>query len=720
MSVIGSTEDGQIGVTEKEIRSFQPFFVDHDPPKILTEGDEISLPVVLRNYLDRPQTVTLDMKPESWFSMLGPASKRSEVPAGDAKRETFDLRAIESVKDGKQRVTGIGGDANDAIEKPVTVHPDGEETVSTASQVFTTSAALDVNVPSEALTSSRRAELKIYPNLLAHVTEGIEGILQRPHGCGEQTISSTYPNLIALRYLKGAGKDTPVAVKAQKYLQEGYERLLNYRSADGGFSYWGGSSESDLALTAYALRFLSDARGFITVDNEVIRATREWLITRQLPDGSWPARYHWENKEDRRRSSLLTAYIARALAMTAKTEASADTGGRGPDVDSKTAPDGTVRSDSGEAAGRQAPRVTAIRRALDLLAIRTEEIDEPYLIAAYALAEFSSGENARGAAAVAKLRKLALAKDGTSYWSLETNTPFYGWGMAGRIETSALAVQAIVRDAELQQDDALAKADEELINRGLLFLLRQKDRYGVWYSTQATVNVFDAFTAVVSRVTNRGAQSSDQSSLSAEVLVNGKSVATVPMPASEGLANPILVDVTRFLATGTNHFEIHRGGNPTQASAQMVATYYMPWSKSTALANTNTRPGGASALRLAVAFNKTSATVTDEITCHVEAERIGFRGNGMMLAEIGLPPGADVDRASLDKTIKASGWDISQYDVLPDRLVVYLWPRAGGTKFDFSFRPRFGLKAQSAPSVLYDYYNPEARVTVVPTSFEVN
>jgi hypothetical protein len=406
--------------------------------------------------------------------------------------------------------------------------------------------------------------------------------------------------------------------------------------------------------------------------------------------------------------------------MTAKTETSADTGVKDPDANSKTALGGIAGADSGEAVARTAPRAQAIRRALDLLAIRAEEIDEPYLIAAYALAAFSYSENARGAAAVAKLRKLALAEAGTRYWSLETNTPFYGWGMAGRIETSALAVQAIVRDAELQQDAALAKADEELINRGLLFLLRQKDRYGVWYSTQATVNVFDAFTAVVSRLTSRGAKSSEQSSLSAEVLINGQSVATVPMPASDGLANPILVDLTRFLATGTNHVEIHRGGKPTQASAQMVATFYMPWSKSTALANTNTRPGGASALRLAVAFNKTSATVTDEIKCHVEAERIGFRGNGMMLAEIGLPPGADVDRASLDKTIKESGWDISQYDVLPDRLVVYLWPRAGGTKFDFSFRPRFGLKAQSAPSVLYDYYNPEARVTVVPTRFEVN
>src|ERR1700675_3691247 len=88
-----------------------------------------------------------------------------------------------------------------------------------------------------------------------------------------------------------------------------------------------------------------------------------------------------------------------------------------------------------------------------------------------------------------------------------------------------------------------------------------------------------------------------------------------------------------------------------------------------------------------------------------------FSGYGMMLAEIGLPPGADVDRASLDAAMKGSDWSISQYDVLPDRVIVYLWPRAGGTKFDFTFRPRFGLRAQTAASLVYDYYNPEARAS---------
>ena len=152
---------------------------------------------------------------------------------------------------------------------------------------------------------------------------------------------------------------------------------------------------------------------------------------------------------------------------------------------------------------------------------------------------------------------------------------------------------------------------------------------------------------------------------------------------------------------------------------QAVATYYLPWRESVATQNANWRANGSSGLRLITKFDKTESSVSDQITCHVEAERIGFSGYGMMLAEIGLPPGAEVDRASLDSAMKGADWSISQYDILPDRVIVYLWPRAGGTKFDFKFRPRFGLNAQTAASIVYDYYNPEARAIVAPTRFVV-
>ncbi len=50
---------GQLGAAKAVIRVFQPFFVDLDLPVSLTRGDEVSVPAVVSNYLDRSQHVTL-------------------------------------------------------------------------------------------------------------------------------------------------------------------------------------------------------------------------------------------------------------------------------------------------------------------------------------------------------------------------------------------------------------------------------------------------------------------------------------------------------------------------------------------------------------------------------------------------------------------------------------------------------------------------------------
>ncbi|HUQ34384.1 MAG TPA: alpha-2-macroglobulin family protein, partial [Pyrinomonadaceae bacterium] len=323
MAVIGSTQNGEVGIVEKEIRAFQPFFVEHEPPRVLTEGDEIQLPVVLRNYLDKSQAVELEIKPESWFALLGPGNKRAEVASNDSSRETFDFRAVASVRDGKQRITAKGSEASDAIEKPVSVHPDGEERAVTVSQLLEDTTTLPLNIPAELIKGSLRAELKIYPNLLSHVAESVEGILERPHGCGEQTISSTYPNLMILRFNKNLGKDSLITAKARKYLGEGYRRLLNYRADSGGFSYWGGDESADFALTAYALSFLNDAREFLEVDEAVINGARDFLIKEQRPDGSWssPSRYS-ATPGTPRENLTITSYLARILAsVDARSEA---------------------------------------------------------------------------------------------------------------------------------------------------------------------------------------------------------------------------------------------------------------------------------------------------------------------------------------------------------------------------------------------------------------
>ncbi|MCA1816193.1 MAG: hypothetical protein LC746_07245, partial [Acidobacteria bacterium] len=259
-----------------------------------------------------------------------------------------------------------------------------------------------------------------------------------------------------------------------------------------------------------------------------------------------------------------------------------------------------------------------------------------------------------------------------------------------------------------------------LVSRGLLFLLKNKDAYGVWYSTQATVNVFDALMSLAPARAASFAQAAGAQT--AEVFVNGQSAGTISVPTEASLAAPVTLDISRFVAAGANRVEVRRAGRgaSAKAAAQVVADYYVPWSQSTDADGTLRQPRSSRALRLAVAFDKTRAQVGDEVVCHVEAERVGHQGYGMLLAEVGLPPGADVDRASLERAMKSSGWSLSRYDILPDRLVVYLWASAGGTKFDFAFRPRFGLVAKSAPSQIYDYYNPEARAVLPSQGFAVS
>src|ERR1043166_5546875 len=528
---------------------------------------------------------------------------------------------------------------------------------------------------------------------MAHVAESVEGILERPHGCGEQTISSTYPSLLLLRRDKELGTTSRDSRKAQRYLELGYQRLLNYRAADGGFTYWG-RGDADVALTAYALRFLVDAGNFVEVDEDTIKTARQWLIKQQATDGSWPAHDYYVQQENQRRTALLTALVARVLAMTEPSLSIDGTAG--------------VKQDSHKIVSPE------LRRTLTYLATAIAQIDEPYLIASYALAATDAGDEAGAARAIARLRTLAHSEGDSTYWSLETNTPFYGWGLAGRVETSALVVHALARSPRNQTDQSSATS-YPLIRSGLLFLLKAKDRYGVWYSTQATINVLDALMTLLSTD-----KSSDQKGAgTAQVFVNGQAAGSLNLPPGNQTSGPISADISRFVHSGANKVELRRPAGSPFASVQTVARYYIPWAASKATQDNATQRGATRLLHLATTFDKNTASINEDIVCHVSAERIGFSGYGMLLAEIGLPPGADVDRASLESAMKHSDWAFSQYDVLPDRVVVYLWPRAGGVNFDFKFRPRFGLTAKAAPSVVYDYYNPTARAVVAPATFFV-
>jgi hypothetical protein len=696
LAAIASTEDGELAMAEKGIRAFQPFFVEHDPPPVLTVGDQIHLRVTVRNFLDKSQSVDVQIKPEEWFKPLGELEHTVKVGAGESGNVIFPFQALTPVQEGKHRVTAVSADASDAIERKVLVRPDGEDASATAAGIIRANGRLSLKIPEATIPGTLRAELKIYPNLMSHVVEALQSMQEIPVGCGEQIISAAYPSLLLLRYGRQTGEvSAQQAARARRKLELAYSQLVSLQTEDGGITYWG-RGQADVALTAYALRFLYQASTYIGTDPDVLDNARSWLIKQEKADGRWAA-LDWNHTENLRRTALLTAVVVRALA---------------------DAPPRPAKADDKSAAESAAAAAKALEKGFAYLDRRSQEIGEPYLIASHALAAIEMGKKQAAQKEVARLRAMSHEEDSGAYWALETNTPFYGWGTAGRLETTALVVEALVRYGEISPEDS---SDRALIDRGLWFLIRGKDRFGLWYSTQATSNVLEALSLLsLSPASNSGAPIGPEDPAKTaevfEVRVNGKVVSTVN--ASPGVSlNAIPVDVLAGLSVGDNDIEIvPKSGQP--ASAQVVAEYYLPW-KQPAKDGASAMAGGSSGLRLAVHYDSPQTTQGTEVKCSVEAERVGFAGYGMLLGEIGLPPGAEVDRASLDRAMESSGWALERYDILPDRLLVYLWPTAAGSKFVFSFRLRYGINAQTARSVLYDYYNPEARVVVPPTLFVV-
>ncbi|MEZ5308020.1 MAG: alpha-2-macroglobulin family protein [Pyrinomonadaceae bacterium] len=707
---VANNMNGEVGYSTDEIKTFKPFFADIIPPRNLTVGDQISLPVQIRNYTDSEMRVGVKFRNEDWFDSISgvsssvPSSPVPSTPLGDSvalnvttnvigagaatrgasadpsagfveksvrarpdstTNAYFGIRARSAVGNGLFHVEAFAPDDSDALEKPVTVSPDGRPVSFCETALFRDSAGFAVNFADSALSEGRKSELVIYPNLFSHVSESVGGLLKRPYGCGEQTISSTYPNLLILKI---AGEDGPISKKAREYLAEGYSRLLGYQGEYGGFTYWGPKGKADVALTAYALRFLSDASKFIDVDESVMRQASRWLSSQQNADGTWGYQYDSKNTLLNLRT---TAVAVRSLAG------------------------------AGAAKGDRQEKL-ALETGLLRLRNDTEILRDPYALANLGLA-LAALDDSEGVERVAdSLAKLALREGPGYYWSLESNTPFFGWGTAGRFETTGLALNL------LQIASKGNPAYRNVISGGTEFLLKNKDRYGVWLSTQATINVLGALSSVI-----EGSNEDDGVKRFAEIVINDRQVEKLPLPPASETGSPLRFDVTSHLTPSNNTVEVRTTDGRT-LQARLATSYYVDWDQSD---SNGVNVNSSRAIRLDYACDRYSAKPTDKITCSVDAERVGFRGYGMLLAEIGTPPGADVDRASLDRARDLNL--ISRYDVLPDRIVVYMWARAGGTKFDFSFRPRFEINAQTPPSVLYDYYNEEAKAVLKPLRFVV-
>ena len=324
LTALAHTQAGQIGSATGSLKVFQDFFIDLNLPGSLTQGDEVSIPVGVFNYLETAQSVTLELQQEPWFTLLDEQSKTLEIGPNEITVVYFRVRADQF---GTQpfQVTAIGDQQSDAIKKLVRVFPNGREYSFSESDRLSADAPLNttVNIPAEAIAGTQSLAVKIYPGLTSQVVEGLDSILRMPNGCFEQTSATTYPNILVLDYLRSTEQISPeVEIKAEEYITLGYQRLISFEVGNsGGFSLFGDPPPAPM-LTAFGIQEFTDMSRVHSVDPSLVPRMQEWIIGQQNGNGSWsnPETFSESTITGLNRDISVTAYVVWGLADSGAAE----------------------------------------------------------------------------------------------------------------------------------------------------------------------------------------------------------------------------------------------------------------------------------------------------------------------------------------------------------------------------------------------------------------
>ncbi|HEV8322884.1 MAG TPA: alpha-2-macroglobulin family protein [Myxococcota bacterium] len=255
---------GRGASADKRIESSLPLQVTPALPRFATLGDRFEARAVVRNRTDAPLHVKVH------FASSGPgvlslapgaaAAAEVDVPPGLTRAVTFPVEAAQlgSAEVAFRAVTGAGG-PGDEVRVPLLVTPPSVMLSGATVGAADGAATLAVDVPGDALRGLGALELVMAYNPATGLGQSLEELVQYPHGCVEQTTSSTYP-LIALRdILPALGYTRHPRAELDRLARAGLDRLAKMRTDSGGLAYWPGDTDPHPYGTAYAMLALSEA-----------------------------------------------------------------------------------------------------------------------------------------------------------------------------------------------------------------------------------------------------------------------------------------------------------------------------------------------------------------------------------------------------------------------------------------------------------------------------
>uniref|UniRef100_A0A8C4DSP4 Alpha-2-macroglobulin n=1 Tax=Dicentrarchus labrax TaxID=13489 RepID=A0A8C4DSP4_DICLA len=290
----------------KEIKVFQPFFLELSLPYSIIRGEHFELKATTFNYLSSCIMVTVTPTPSLDYTLTPLSGDQYTSCLCGNERKTLSWTMAPSalgVMNVSVRAEALASQAScdneivsvpdrgriDVVTRSLIVKAEGTEMTKTYNWLlcpkgqYALTEETDVQLPDNMIDGSARCFHA--GDILGRALNNLDGLLRMPYGCGEQNMALLAPNIYILQYLKNTQQLTPaIKEKATNFLTSGYQRQLNYKHQNGAYSTFG-SGAGNTWLTAFVLRSFAKAQSFIYIDPTNIEESKTWLKRKQRENG---------------------------------------------------------------------------------------------------------------------------------------------------------------------------------------------------------------------------------------------------------------------------------------------------------------------------------------------------------------------------------------------------------------------------------------------------
>ncbi|MBB3831927.1 hypothetical protein FHR55_000093 [Xanthomonas arboricola] len=268
--------DTRYGNRDMETIVRAPILAEASMPRVMAPGDRSTVTLDVQNFTGKPGEFNVRVE---GIGPLAIAEATRSVKLGvDAKQTlSFPLSATEgySVAKVRVRVDGNGFKADRSYELPV--RAGWPQVLRAQTRVLDPLApiTLDSSFADGLMAGSVTARMVVSPLPPIPFASALQGALEYPYGCAEQTTSKGYAALLlddaTARALGTKGLE---AAKRRERMEGAFGRLASMQIASGHFSMWGDDGYVNPGLTPYIAEFLLDAKdaGFAVPDNVLQKA----------------------------------------------------------------------------------------------------------------------------------------------------------------------------------------------------------------------------------------------------------------------------------------------------------------------------------------------------------------------------------------------------------------------------------------------------------------